>query len=101
MKPEDIQDIEGEYARVHAVTPHVLEAQLSPQTLSTIDQHQRDLNEVIGSLESLETHYDGIIKSHQVKLARTKDMRRMLERDFDDSKRKYWTVRKDFERSPL
>lgn len=97
--PADISEIEGEYARVHAVTAHVLEAQLSPETLPTIDAHQTDLDCVIGSLESLETYYDGIVRKYQNLRDAVKDKRKVLERDHDAAKRKYWATRKEADRT--
>lgn len=100
MTPEDLQNIDGEYSRVHAVTPHVLTAQYTPQTLRSIDEHQRDLNEVIGALEGLEAHYEGIIKRTQALLGEVHAKKKNLDRDFDDCKRRYWTVKKEMDRSP-
>lgn len=100
MNPQDISNIEQEYSRVHAVTPHVLAAQLSPQTLASIDSHQTDLDGVIGSLESLVTFYDGTVKHYQNLRDVAQDKKKVLERDHDAAKRKYWQVKKEFDRTP-
>lgn len=99
MEINDLSNIEGEYARVHAITPLVLEAQYTPQTLRSIDDHQRDLNEVIGALEGVEAYYEGIIKRAQASLGEVHVKRKNLDRDFEDAKRRYWTVKNEFGRS--
>lgn len=90
---QDITDIYAEFDRVHAVTPIILGAQLSPQTLPSIDAHKADLNTVIGSLEDLEAYFSGLKKD-------VTNARKKLERDYDDAKAKYWSSKNGFDRSP-
>lgn len=101
MLPDDISNIYAEFDRVHAVTPLILQAQLSPQTLPSIDAHKVELNDVIGSLEDLETYYDGLKKDAEIKKKQATDARKKLERNFEDCKARYWSLRKEFDRNPL
>lgn len=97
MTPEDIANTSAEFKRVHGATPSVLRS----QSLADIDQHQSDLNTVIGGLDSLVTFYDGLVKHYQNLRDEAKDDRKKLERDFDDSKRAYWRVKSEGDRTRI
>lgn len=97
MTPEDLARIEAEYERVHAATKSVL---LSDNPADP-DQHQTDLNTVMGGLDATITHFDGLVKHYQHLRDSTKDKKRDLERDFDASKRAYWRLRDEKKRSGI
>src|SRR5436190_12361474 len=95
MTPEDIALIEAEYERVHAATKSVLLSNSYPDC----DAHQTELNTTISAIEGLEKHFDGLVKhySHLRDVAAVQ--RRTLERDFENTKRAYWNLRKEADRS--
>ena len=93
MNNEDIANAYMEFSRVHEVTPLILEAQLSPQTLVSIDAHKADLNEVIGTFDDVVAYY-GNMKNMAM------NARKKLERDFEDSKARYWSIKKQYDRNP-
>ena len=93
MTQDDLSNAYDEFDRVHKVTELLLNAQLSPETLVSIDSHKADLNSVIGVLEDIEAYYSDLKK-------KATNAKKKLERDFDDCKSRYWTLRKSFDRNP-
>ena len=94
MTPEDIANAEAEYTAAHGQTPKMLRG-----SLSDLDQQQTSLEGAINGLEALETHYDGIVKTYQHKRDEVADERKVLERDHDACKRRYWVVKNGGDRS--
>lgn len=95
MNPSDIQRIEAEAEQAHATTAVVLLA----QDIAEPEAHQVTLNTAIGGLDSLVTHFDGLVKHYSNLRDQTKDLRRKLERDFDNTKAVYWRLRDEKKRT--